>query len=224
MKREVLVDWKFHYGELEEAWYRGFSEDEFREVMVPHDWAMEMPLKKEYSSGTGYAAGGVGWYRTHFAIPADWQGKEIQITFDGIYKNSQVWCNSYYLGRRPYGYSTFTYNITHAVDFGGDNVIAVRVEHTDIADSRWYTGSGITRKVVISCKEPVHPREYGVIFETKQVTEIDEEGGTGRAELLIRHFPVEGESFMGQFPVGRKEGHAPSYQDNSGEHGKEERF
>lgn len=206
MKREVLVDWKFHYGELEEAWYRGFSEDEFREVMVPHDWAMEMPLKKEYSSGTGYAAGGVGWYRTHFAIPADWQGKEIQITFDGIYKNSQVWCNSYYLGKRPYGYSTFTYNITHAVDFGGDNVIAVRVEHTDIADSRWYTGSGITRKVTLSCKEPVHPREYGVIFETKQVTEIDVEGGTGRAELLIRHFPVEGESFMGQFPVEERKG------------------
>ena len=143
-----------------EAWYKGYDDSNWKDITVPHDWSVEQPFSPRYSSGTGYVAGGIGWYRVHFRLPEEYKGKSLRVVFDGVYKNSQVWCNSYYLGRRPYGYSTFSYDITHAAVFGDtENVICVKVSHTDIADSRWFTGSGITRKVVLIIEEPVHPAE-----------------------------------------------------------------
>lgn len=164
-------NWKFHLGECEEAWYKGFDDSQWRSVRLPHDWSVEIPFSKEYSSGTGYAAGGVGWYRLHFTLPKEYEGKCIRVVFDGIYKNSQVWCNSYYLGKRPNGYTTFSYDLTSFLCFGEemDNEISVKVNHTDIADSRWFTGSGITRKVTFLIEEKVHPKEYGIFFQTKQM-------------------------------------------------------
>ncbi|WP_395016055.1 sugar-binding domain-containing protein [Robinsoniella peoriensis] len=164
-------NWKFHLGECEEAWYKGFDDSQWRSVRLPHDWSVEIPFSKEYSSGTGYAAGGVGWYRLRFTLPKEYEGKCIRVVFDGIYKNSQVWCNSYYLGKRPNGYTTFSYDLTSFLCFGEemDNEISVKVNHTDIADSRWFTGSGITRKVTFLIEEKVHPKEYGIFFQTKQM-------------------------------------------------------
>ncbi|MGN0166568.1 MAG: glycoside hydrolase family 2 TIM barrel-domain containing protein [Acetatifactor sp.] len=206
MYTEILKSgWKFYLGDCEEAWYKGYDDSGWRGVTVPHDWSVELPMRKEYSSGTGYVAGGIGWYRVRFRLPEECRGKAVKVVFDGVYKNSQVWCNSYYLGKRPYGYSTFSYDITHAVAFGEtENVICVKVTHTDIADSRWFTGSGITRKVSIVCEEPVHPEEYGIVFraENIEVEDIDivENGSgnntgsnltvAGNAELSVRHKPV----------------------------------
>jgi hypothetical protein len=130
-----------------------------------------MPFDKEYSSGTGYLAGGIGWYRTNFLLPEALRGKRVFVTFDGVYKNSKVWCNSYYLGKRPFGYSTFRYDITDQVCFGDTpNLLAVKVDHSDIADSRWFTGSGITRKVTVTIEEPVYPDFNGIFFKTPIVT------------------------------------------------------
>ncbi|MGB4660222.1 MAG: glycoside hydrolase family 2 TIM barrel-domain containing protein [Mobilitalea sp.] len=172
MKSFLLNNWKFHYNDCPEAWYKGYLDNTWEEVSVPHDWSVHMPFSKEYSSGTGYLAGGIGWYRTNFFLPESLKGKRIYITFDGIYKNSQVWCNSYYLGKRPFGYSTFRYDITEQASFGTvANLIAVKVDHSDIADSRWFTGSGITRKVTITIEEPVHSDFNGIFFQTLAVTE-----------------------------------------------------
>lgn len=174
----------------ETAWYKGYDDSAWRQVTVPHDWSVEQPFSRAFSSGTGYLAGGTGWYRVHFFLPEEYRGKSIRVVFDGVYKNSQVWCNSYYLGKRPYGYSTFSYDISHAAAFGQEeNVICVRVNHRDLADSRWFTGSGITRKVSLVIQEPVHPREYGVSFRTQQVTpeEGDSAHGTGRAGISVCH-------------------------------------
>lgn len=227
-KKVLKKDWKFHLGECEEAWYKGFDDSDWREVTVPHDWSVELPMRKEYSSGTGYAAGGIGWYRVHFKLPEEYRGKAVKVVFDGVYKNSQVWCNSYYLGKRPYGYSTFSYDITYAAAFGEtENVICVKVTHTDLADSRWFTGSGITRKVSIICEEPVHPQEYGIVFRAENIepeysdtgehsvgnnTEIDIENNAahisvnnfarmGSAEISVRHKPVRTEG-LGAIPTG----------------------
>lgn len=162
-------NWKFHRGICEDAWYRGYDDGEFREVMLPHDWAVEQEFSQEYSSGTGYLAGGAGWYRLHLTIPQEYQGKRISLLFDGVYKNSQVWVNSYYLGKHPYGYTGFTYDVTELLHYGEDNVVSVRVTHTDIADSRWYTGSGITRKVTLLVEEPVHPVQDGIYLTTEAI-------------------------------------------------------
>lgn len=179
-----MIDWKFHLGEMEDAWFKGFDDSEWRTVMIPHDWSVEQPFSKNYSSGTGYLSGGIGWYRLHVSIPETYRDKKIRIVFDGVYKNSQVWCNSYYLGKRPSGYTTFSYDLTPFLTFGNEeNEISVKVTHMDLADSRWFTGSGITRNVSMVIEEPVHPEEYGVFFLTKRVD-------TQKAEVEIRHSVV----------------------------------
>lgn len=184
------------------AWYKGFDDSGWRSVTVPHDWSVEQPFSKRYSSGTGYLAGGTGWYRVHFRLPESCRGKSLRVVFDGVYKNSQVWCNSYYLGQRPYGYSTFSYDITHAAAFGDEeNVLSVKVVHTDLADSRWFTGSGITRKVTVLVEEPVHPTEYGVLFRAEQVEPDETDPGRrfGRARIVVRHRTDVAEGLSGTY-------------------------
>ncbi len=164
-------NWKFYLGECENAWYAGFDDKEWQNISIPHDWSVTQPFSQEYSSGTGYLSGGIGWYRLHFHMPEEYEGKNVRVVFDGIYKNSQIWCNSYYLGKRPNGYVTFSHKLTDFINYGADNVICVKVTHTDLADSRWFTGSGITRKVTLIIEELVYPSEYGIIFETGKCDE-----------------------------------------------------
>lgn len=184
---ELKENWRFHLGECEEAWYKGYDDSSWREVMLPHDWSVEAPFSKTYSSGTGYLQGGTGWYRTRFTLPEEYRGKRIRLVFDGVYKNSQVFCNSYYLGKRPNGYISFSYDISDFAVFGeAENEISVKVVHEDIADSRWFTGSGITRKVTLLVEEAVHPVEYGCTFRTN---EISGEGGA-LAQIEVVHEPV----------------------------------
>ena len=136
----INLNWKFFRGDEPKAWYKGLDDSTWRDVTLPHDWSVEEPFSQEHSSGTGYLPGGMGWYRKSFSIPQELKGKKVYITFEGVYNNSQVWCNSYYIGKRPYGYSTFTYDLTDFIAFGDEeNVISVKVDHKDIADSRWFT-------------------------------------------------------------------------------------
>lgn len=197
---ELTEGWRFHLGDCEGAWYQGFDDSSWREVMIPHDWSVEAPFSERYSSGTGYLQGGTGWYRVRFLLPEDYRGKRVRLVFDGVYKNSQVFCNSYYLGKRPNGYVSFSYDISDFAAFGEtENEISVKVVHEDLADSRWFTGSGITRKVSLLVEEPVHPVEYGCTFRTEEITEgegnvcarisVTQEAvnqGNGNVELNIR--------------------------------------
>lgn len=155
---------RFHLGNVPDAWQTWFDDSDWQEVSLPHDWSVSLPFSREYSSGTGYLAGGIGWYRIRIAPDEAWRGKRISLAFDGVYKNSRVWCNSYYLGCRPFGYISFSYDITEQFRFDRDNIISVCVDHRDISDSRWFTGSGITRKVSLVVEEAVHPVENGIFF------------------------------------------------------------
>jgi beta-galactosidase len=168
----INLGWKFYRGDEPSAWYKGFDDSNWRNVTLPHDWSVEEPFSEEHSSGTGYLPGGIGWYRKSISLPSNLQGKRVFITFEGVYNNSQVWCNSYYIGKRPYGYSSFTYDITDFISFGDSpNVITVKVDHKDIADSRWFTGSGIYRDVYVTVTDQVHIDTYGVFVTTPEVSE-----------------------------------------------------
>ena len=122
--KAALTDkWKFFYGDVEEAWFKGFDDQMWDDVMIPHDWSVEASFSKEYSSGTAYLRGGIGWYRCHFKLPKEFHGKRIRITFDSIYKNSSIWFNSYFMGKRPSGYASITLDISEYARFGDEENI-----------------------------------------------------------------------------------------------------
>ncbi|MDR3121113.1 MAG: beta galactosidase jelly roll domain-containing protein, partial [Clostridiales bacterium] len=193
--------WKFRLGDAPTAWQKDFEDTDWDSVTLPHDWAVSLEFSRENSSGTGYLPGGTGWYRTRFTLPEAGRDKKIWVVFDGVYKNSQVWVNGYNLGNRPYGYSTFRYDITDFAAFGEtENVLSVRVVHEDIADSRWYTGSGITRKVSLEIQEKLYFDEYGVFFSLLPTqngvrirnTLVNETGCTATGVVINRLLDAEG--------------------------------
>ncbi|MBD8070633.1 sugar-binding domain-containing protein [Bacillus sp. PS06] len=178
--RLFTSDWKFLKDDNNTAYKKQFDDSAWRTLDLPHDWSIEGPFKKEYASSTGYLPGGIGWYRKSFTIPSSIDGKKVVIQFDGVYKNSEVWINEHYLGKRPYGYSSFQYDLTPFLQFDGqENIIAVKVDHTDFADSRWYTGSGIYRNVFMNITDKLHIKPYGIFVTTPNVS-------TSRAEIKIQ--------------------------------------
>ena len=165
--RELATGWKFYKGDISGAEKITFDDSLWRGVTVPHDWSIEGPYSREWASGTGYLPGGVGWYRYSFRLDASESGKRVFSEFDGVYCNSEVWINGHFLGKRPNGYLGFQYDLTPHVRFGGeDNILAVRVDHTDFADSRWYTGSGIYRPARLCITETVRVGQWGVFVST----------------------------------------------------------
>jgi beta-galactosidase len=159
--------WRFHLGDVEQGQAPSLADKDWRLVDLPHDWSIEGPYSPKHASGTGFLPGGVGWYRKSFSLPGSWKDRKISVRFDGVYRDSDVWINGQHLGHRPYGYSTFEYDLTPHLKFGESaNLLAVRVDHSVAADSRWYPGSGIYRRVWLTGSGPVHVASWGVYVTT----------------------------------------------------------
>lgn len=140
-----------------------YTDRGWRKLDLPHDWAIEgdfLPSNPSGASG-GALPGGIGWYRKHFAIDTKDKYERYFIGFDGVYMNSTVYVNGHLLGTRPYGYSSFEYDITPYINKKGDNVIAVRVNNGDQPNSRWYSGCGIYRHVWLTKTHPVRISQWG---------------------------------------------------------------
>ena len=135
-------NWKFSLGDVEGASVFTFDDSEWRQLNLPHDWAIEGEFSKDNPSGTGGGAlpGGIGWYRKTFVADKAYAGKKVFIDFDGVYMNSEVFINGNSLGKRPYGYISFRYDLTPYLKIGEENVIAVRVDNQEQPNSRWYSG------------------------------------------------------------------------------------
>jgi beta-galactosidase len=163
--------WKFNRGDVTNGQNTSFDDSTWRILNVPHDWSIELAFNRSSpaGSGGGYLDGGVGWYRKTFTLDQSLSGKKILIEFDGVYMNSQVWINGTSLGTRPYGYSSFEYDLTPNVKLGASNVIAVRVSNNQ-PSSRWYSGSGIYRNVWLTVVNPVHVTNSGVFVTTPTVS------------------------------------------------------
>ena len=160
--------WRFHLGDVAGAQELAFADTGWRTLDLPHDWSIEGKFSEQNLAGVGGGAlpGGVGWYRKRFAVPAADSGKLIFVEFDGVYRNSEVWINGQYLGKRPYGYSSFPYDLTPHLHYRGRNVIAVRVDNSQQPNSRWYSGSGIYRHVRLVTTGPVHVDQWGTYVTT----------------------------------------------------------
>lgn len=118
----------------------------------------------------GFYPGGVGWYRKKIELPADLGDRRVLIEFDGVYRNSEVWCNGRFCGRRPYGYSSFCYDLTPHLKPGESPVVAVRVDNARQPNSRWYSGSGIYRHVWLTIASPVRVGHWGTSITTPHVS------------------------------------------------------
>ena len=149
-----------------------FDDSGWRTLDVPHDWAIEGDFDEHNPSGTGGGAlpGGIGWYRKTFKVSKKDTGSIIKIEFDGVYMNSSVYINGHLLGTRPYGYISFSYDLTPYINWNGDNVIAVKVDNSDQPNSRWYSGCGIYRDVRIVKTGDIRVAQWGTYVRTESIS------------------------------------------------------
>ncbi len=185
------ADWNFHLGEVPAFYVPEFDDSEWRVLDVPHDWSVEGQFDGDNPVGVsgGYLPIGIGCYRKDFVMPEGSKGKRVKIRFDGVYMNSTVYLNGVYLGNRPYGFSTFEYDLTPNLKFDGlVNVIAVKVDHSLPHTCRWYTGSGINRNVHLFITEQQHFKSYSTFFRT---TSIDDNTARMKVdcEVISNNYP-----------------------------------
>lgn len=188
-------DWDFHKGDIANGILAVESEKDWRKLNLPHDWSIEGPFSEEWASATAYLPSGIAWYKKTFKMDRHWKGKQIQIYFDGVYKNSEVWINGHFLGKRPNGFIPFYYDLTPYLKSRGENTIAVKVDHREFADSRWYTGSGIYRNVYLIVQNPVHIGLWDVAFSTPKVSK---EAATVKVKVNVTSLAKEAENITVQ--------------------------
>lgn len=176
---------------------------EWRDVTLPHDWVVDLPFAPEASHSHGYKTVGykypetsVGWYRKEFKIPAEDFGKHIALRFDGIFRDSKVWVNGFYLGGEPSGYATQVYDISEYLNYGGDNLVTVRADAT-LEEGWFYEGAGIYRHAWLEKADPLHVAPFGTFVHAEIAPTLDsatvtvettvDNKGLYTADYLLRH-------------------------------------
>ncbi len=177
-------DWKFILDDVKDGASTTLDDSRWRTLSLPHDWSVEYPNSPDKASATGYLPGGIGWYRKSFEVPSADKEKRLYIYFEGVYNHSEVYINGQKLGYRPNGYVSFMYDLTPYIRFGAENLLAVRVNHSEDADSRWYTGSGIYRNVYLTVAPQVHIDLWGVFYQAQK---IDSKQATVQVQTTLKN-------------------------------------
>jgi beta-galactosidase len=172
-KLDFDKSWRFNLGAVENGEKVTLNDSKWRVLNLPHDWSIEGTFSKENPATPegGALPGGLGWYRKTFTVPAASKGKLVYIDFDGVYQKSDVWINGHHLGFRPNGYISFRYELTPYLNFGGSNVIAVKVDNSVQPNSRWYSGSGIYRHVWLVTTNKTAIDHWGTYVTTTDVSD-----------------------------------------------------
>ncbi len=182
------ANWRFLRADAAGAELADFNDSAWRVLDVPHDWSIEDlpvaattnsssqrvgPFDPAASAGgpaTGHVLGGTGWYRKHFTLLPGEAGKRVSVRFDGVYMEADVWLNGRHLGNHPCGYTPFAFDLAPGLKPPGEtNVLAIRVRNEG-QNSRWYSGSGIDRHVVLTVTDPLQIAEYGLQITTPQIS------------------------------------------------------
>ncbi len=174
-RRQINFDsaWRFTLGDPSGADKPSHDDAAWRRLDVPHDWSIEGPFDQKNPTGAagGFLPAGVGWYRKHFTLSESAARRRVFIEFDGVMANSDVWINGVHLGRRPFGYVSFRYELTAQLKFGQTpNVLAVRVDNSGQPASRWYAGAGVYRHVRLTITDPLHIDHWGTFVTTPEVS------------------------------------------------------
>ena len=166
-------DWRFHLGDVQGGESPAFNDASWESLKLPHDWSIEGSFDESNPSGPSgaYLRCGVGWYRKTFRLPTDLSSRHLEVMFDGVYMDSDVWLNGHHLGKRPYGYISFAYDLTLYLKYGHDeNLLAVRVNNSMQPNCRWYSGSGIYRNVWVDVTHPIRVDTWGTFVRTPSVS------------------------------------------------------
>lgn len=152
-----------------------FNDSCWKQLDLPHDWAVEGPFRTDLEGFTGKLPWrGIGWYRKHFKVDKTDIGKRFYWDFDGAMAHAEVWLNGKKVGGHPYGYTSFRVDLTPQLSFEGENVVAVRL-NTENIGSRWYPGAGIYRHVRLVKTSPVHVDHWGVFVTTPSISDVEAE-------------------------------------------------
>lgn len=190
-------NWKFFLGNAGNAQEVNFDDSKWKAVSLPHDYSIEQDYSPNMEAESGYLPGGTGWYRKNFTVPKEAATKQVRVDFDGVYMNATVYINGHQVGTHPYGYSPFSFDLTPYLNYGGDNLIAVKVDHKT-PSSRWYSGSGIYRDVKLTITPMVHEALHGTKVELPDLesnksnpsvhveTAVQNESGS-EAEVTVSH-------------------------------------
>lgn len=189
--------WRFALADSVQMSIPEYDDTAWRTLNVPHDWAIEGDFSASAPSGNsgGALPGGIGWYRKTFNVDKADEGKKLYIDFDGVYMNAKVWINGTLLGQRPYGYSSFRYDLTPYIIYGGKNVVAVRVDNSDQPNSRWYSGCGIYRHVWLNKTARTHVAHWGthVVAEGNKVKVDVTVDNPDNAKFTVRNTLLDSE-------------------------------
>ncbi|MEO6231683.1 MAG: beta-galactosidase GalB [Ferruginibacter sp.] len=151
-----------------------FDDNNWQQVNLPHDWAINGPFYEGANAEVGGGMGrlpsqGVAWYRRKLNISTADIGKMIYLDIDGAMSYAIVWLNGKLVGGWPYGYNSFRLDLTPYLNFSGDNQLAIRLDNPPNS-SRWYPGGGIYRNVWLTKVSPVHVAQWGTFVTTKNVS------------------------------------------------------
>lgn len=170
-KQSFNDDWRFSKGELANAEKESFNDSNWQSIQLPHDWAIFGPFDTKYNARTGgLPVFGTSWYRKTFDLPELSNSQFVSITFDGVMDNSEVYVNGHLVGKRPFGYIGFEYDVTAFLNANGrNNIVAVKVSPENNS-ARWYSGAGIYRNTWIEINDQVHVEKWGTFVSTPEVT------------------------------------------------------
>lgn len=186
-----------------------FDDSSWQKVSLPHDWAVDLPYSPEASHSHGYKCIGwkypensVGWYRKHIEIPAEDKGKQFFIEFEGIYRDSEVFCNGFYLGGERSGYASSVYTLTPYLNYGGDNVIAVRCD-ASLEEGWYYEGAGIYRNVRLYKSGPVSMKHYSLKISQKKTDGSVWTVSDGTADVYVDESCIDFDYVLADASVSR---------------------
>jgi beta-galactosidase len=170
---ELDRDWRFHLGDIPDGiWRAELDDSSWRTVDLPHDWSIE--LERDPASPSGAAGGhfrtGVGWYQKRFPVTRELREGTLLVELEGVYMNAEVWIDEHVLGRHPYGYTSFAYDLTPHLDGRDEHVLRVMVDNSGQPNSRWYSGSGIYRHVWLWIGDRIHVGPHDVSVTTHDVS------------------------------------------------------
>ena len=186
-----------------------FDDSSWQKVSLPHDWAVDLPYSPEASHSHGYKCIGwkypensVGWYRKHIEIPAEDKEKQFFIEFEGIYRDSEVFCNGFYLGGERSGYASSVYTLTPYLNYGGDNVITVRCD-ASLEEGWYYEGAGIYRNVRLYKSGPVSMKHYSLKISQKKADGSIWTVSDGTADVYVDESCIDFDYILADAAVNR---------------------